>query len=64
MKVGYDRECLWLLQYKRGGQRVLINPVGDMIVRPSIVEISLQLTPAGNKQLKVNLAVQKGYLAT
>jgi hypothetical protein len=36
------------MQYKRGGQRVHINFFGDMIVRPTAVETSLQLTPGGS----------------
>ncbi|BDA50387.1 probable lipase at C-terminar half [Coccomyxa sp. Obi] len=34
----------WLL-YKRPGQRVLINDRGDMLVRPSFVELSMQQSP-------------------
>ena len=33
--------------YSRPGQRVLINSRGDMIVRPSWVEASLQRLPGG-----------------
>lgn len=33
----------WL--YKRGGHRVLINRMGDLIVRPNIVESSTRLVP-------------------
>ena len=34
----------WVV-YKRGGHRVLINPVGDLIVRPTAMETSLRLIP-------------------
>lgn len=34
----------WLL-YKRPGQRVLINDRGDMLVRPSYAELSMQQSP-------------------
>lgn len=34
----------WLL-YKRPGQRVLINDRGDMLVRPSFAELSMQQSP-------------------
>ena len=33
--------------YSRPGQRVLVNSRGDMIVRPSWVEASLQRLPGG-----------------
>ena len=33
--------------YKRAGQRVHINHYGDMIVRPSAIEISLIQAPCG-----------------
>ena len=31
--------------YKRGGHRVLINSLGDLIVRPTAMETSLRLVP-------------------
>lgn len=37
----------WVL-YKRPGQRVLINVRGDMLVRPSFAELSIQQTPVGS----------------
>ena len=37
---------MWIL-YKRPGQRVLINPSGDLIVRPSYTEITMQQRPFG-----------------
>lgn len=37
----------WVL-YKRPGQRVLINVRGDMLVRPSFAEMSIQQTPVGS----------------
>ena len=33
--------------FKRGGNRVIINTLGDLIVRPSPLEASLRQTPAG-----------------
>ena len=35
------RQAKFLLWYKRAGQRVLINPDGDMLVSPSAVPSSL-----------------------
>eukprot|EP00884_Botryococcus_braunii_P001515 jgi/Botrbrau1/11364/Bobra.0038s0112.1 len=42
-----SRGAKFLVLYKRGGQRVIINALGDMIVRPTPLEVSLQLTPGG-----------------
>jgi len=39
------RGAKFLAMYKRGGHRVLINPLGDLIVRPSAMESSLRLVP-------------------
>ena len=39
------RGAKFLVLYKRGGQRVLINEQGDMIVRPNPIEASLHLVP-------------------
>ena len=36
------------LTYKRGGQRVLINGRGDMVVRPSYVEMSIHNRPGAS----------------
>lgn len=35
----------FLLMYKRGGHRVLINELGDLIVRPGPLEASMRLLP-------------------
>ena len=32
----------FLVMYKRGGQRVIINALGDMLVRPSFIEVSVR----------------------
>ena len=40
------RGKLWVL-YKRAGHRVLINARGDLIVRPSFAEASVQRIPGG-----------------
>ena len=32
----------FLVLYKRGGQRVIINAHGDMLVRPSFIEVSVR----------------------
>ena len=37
----------FLVLYKRAGQRVIINHHGDMIIRPSAIEISLIKAPCG-----------------
>lgn len=34
-----------MAMYKRGGHRVLINKLGDLIVRPSALESSIRLVP-------------------
>ena len=39
------RGAKFLVLYKRGGQRVLVNEQGDMIVRPNPIEASLHLVP-------------------
>ena len=36
----------WVL-YKLGGHRVVINRMGDLVVRPSPLEASLRQNPAG-----------------
>lgn len=40
-----------IMLYSRPGQRVLVNSRGDMIVRPSWVEASLQRLPGGTAPL-------------
>ncbi len=35
--------------YKRPGQRVLINHTGDIIVRPSYTEVTMQQKPFGGR---------------
>lgn len=37
----------FLVLYKRAGQRALINHHGDMVVRPSAIEVSLIKAPCG-----------------
>jgi hypothetical protein len=32
----------FLVLYKRGGQRVIINAAGDMLVRPSFIEVTVR----------------------
>ena len=39
------RQAKFLTWYKRPGQRVLINPQGDLLVRPSFVEVSIHNRP-------------------
>ena len=36
--------------FKRPGQRVIINSRGDLIVRPTFAEASVQRTPGGNEK--------------
>ncbi|KAK9823879.1 hypothetical protein WJX72_006141 [[Myrmecia] bisecta] len=43
--VAHKGKCM---MYKRAGPRVLINPRGDLIVRPSLVEHSLRRMPGGS----------------
>jgi hypothetical protein len=43
----------WVL-YKRPGQRVLINDRGNMLVRPSFVELSIQQSPIGSSVTHVS----------
>ena len=40
-----------LLVFKRGGQRVIINQRGDMLVRPPHIEASLRQVPGGTLPL-------------
>ena len=37
----------FIVLYKRGGHRVILNGLGDCIVRPSPLEASLRQIPAG-----------------
>lgn len=39
------RGAKFVAMYKRGGHRVLINKLGDLIVRPSAMESSIRLVP-------------------
>ena len=32
----------FLVLYKRGGQRIIINAAGDMLVRPSFIEVTVR----------------------
>ena len=36
-----------MIFFKRGGQRVMINVLGDMLVRPPIIEASMRQVPGG-----------------
>ena len=47
MQDAVARAPKFLVLYKRAGQRVIINHHGDMIVRPSAIEISLIKAPCG-----------------
>ena len=40
------RSGKFIALYKRGGHRVIINSVGDMIVRPTSIEASMRQLPA------------------
>ncbi|KAK9907744.1 hypothetical protein WJX75_009081 [Coccomyxa subellipsoidea] len=52
----------WVL-YKRPGQRVLINVRGDMLVRPSFAELSIQQTPVGSSVFHHYLLAYRDALA-
>lgn len=39
------RRCKLCFLYKRPGQRVIINRRGDMLVRPTFIELTLSQTP-------------------
>ena len=39
------RRCKLCFLYKRPGQRVIINRRGDMLVRPTFIELTLNQTP-------------------
>lgn len=39
------RQAKFWTYYKRPGQRVLINPQGDLLVRPTFVELSIHNRP-------------------
>jgi len=39
------RRCKFCFLYKRPGQRVIINKRGDMLVRPTFIELTLNQTP-------------------
>ena len=50
--------------YKRPGQRVIINSKGDMLVRPSFIEMSLSRTTGSVNLMHHFLAsYQKSFLA-
>ena len=50
--------------YKRPGQRVIINGDGDLIVRPSFIEASVQRQPGGSSVAQHLLtAYHKSFLA-
>ena len=52
---------LWFL-YKRPGQRVIINALGDLIVRPSYIEVTMQQTPFASRLQHHFLAAYKNSL--
>lgn len=52
---------LWFL-YKRPGQRVIINATGDVIVRPSYTEVTMQQTPFASRLQHHFLAAYKKSL--
>ncbi|KAK9865737.1 hypothetical protein WJX84_003638 [Apatococcus fuscideae] len=52
---------LWFL-YKRPGQRVIINATGDVIVRPSYTEVTMQQTPFASRLQHHYLAAYKKSL--
>ena len=39
------RRCKLCFLYKRPGQRVIVNRRGDMLVRPTFIELTLSQTP-------------------
>ncbi len=45
MQDAVARRCKLCFLYKRPGQRVLINRRGDMLVRPTFIELTLSQTP-------------------
>ena len=40
----------FLVLYKRGGPRVLINRLGDMVCRPTYAESAIRTIPGGEQQ--------------
>ena len=44
------RSGKFISMFKRGGHRVIINTLGDLIVRPSPLEASLRQIPAGDPE--------------
>ena len=44
------RSGKFITLFKRGGHRVIMNTMGDLLVRPSPLEASLRQIPAGNAQ--------------
>ena len=50
--------------YKRGGHRVIINKMGDLIVRPNPMEASLRLLPcAGSVQQHLLTSYLQSFVA-
>lgn len=45
----------FLILYKRAGHRVVINKMGDMIVRPSFIEITMR---NGSASLSISLMLR------
>ena len=48
------RSAKFWVFYKRAGQRVLINDRGDMLVRPTFTELSIQQLPLGSSVFHVS----------
>ena len=48
------RSAKFWVFYKRAGQRVLINDRGDMLVRPTFTELSIQQSPMGSSVFHVS----------
>ena len=49
------RSAKFWVFYKRAGQRVLINDRGDMLVRPTFTELSIQQSPMGSSVFHVSV---------
>ncbi|KAK9804297.1 hypothetical protein WJX72_005360 [[Myrmecia] bisecta] len=58
------RGAKFLMMYKRPGQRVIINEIGDMLVRPTFLEASMHQVPGGSSVAHHLLSnYQKSFLA-
>ena len=45
--------------FKRGGHLVMINELGDMLVRPPIIEASMRQMPGGVLSLSLSLSLSR-----